>query len=207
MKTIHANVYKLNELDPKVKQAVLERCSQILVEGHWFFPIIEGFYEDLKPYGFQNPEAYFSGFYSQGDGACFVCDTVDTDILIRKLYEDGHDIGDDAVLETKNMNVIVQKVDTSYARQYDHENTVAAYTGYEGDILTDQDIFRLDSVITEWVRIQCRKLHSDLEKYYEELTSDQSVEEYLGGSYFFDDGRIADRYILRDAVDETAETQ
>ena len=207
MKTIHANVYKLNELDNKVRQEVLEKCSQLLVEGHWFFPIIEGFYEDLKTYGFQNPEAYFSGFYSQGDGACFICDTIDTDILIRKLFEEGHDIGEDAVLETKNMNVIVQKVDTSYARRYDHENTVAAYTNYEGEILSSTDIFRLESVITEWVRIQCRKLHSDLEEYYVELTSDQSVEEYLGETYFFDDGRIADRYILRDAVDETEETQ
>lgn len=205
MKTINANVYRLNELDPKVKEGVLERCSQLLVEGHWFFPIVEGFREDMEYYGFIEAEPYFSGFYSQGDGACFICDTLDTDIFIRKLYEEGHDISEEAVLETKNMSVIIQKVNTSFARQYDHENTVAAYVTYEGEILSETDIDRLESVLTEWVRERSRKLYQDLEKFYEELTHPEAVEEYLQDSYFFEDGRIADRYILRDAVEETQE--
>lgn len=196
MKEVKVNVYHLDELSSSVRETVIYNAGQNIVSHDWYTPVVEDFRVEMEKFGLIEPESYFSGFYSQGDGACFVCDTIDTDLLIRTLYESGYDISEDAVLETKNLNVIIQKLNNSYARQYDHENTVGAIVNYEGDILSEHDVNMLERCITSWVKEKSIEHYKNLEKYYNELTSDEYVSEELTNALFFSDGRIANGFII-----------
>ena len=196
MKEVKVKVYQLDELSSSVRETVIYNAGQNIVSHDWYTPVVEDFRVEMEKFGLIEPESYFSGFYSQGDGACFVCDTIDTDLLIRTLYESGYDISDEVVLETKNVNVIIQKLNTSYARQHDHENTVGARVNYEGDILTEHDVDMLEKSITAWVREKSIEHYKNLENYYNELTSEEYVSEELTNALFFSDGRIANGFII-----------
>ncbi len=72
MHTISINLYPFEELAPEVQRKVLERERSINVEeAYWYEPIIEDWTEELEQRGFENTKILFSGFGSQGDGACF----------------------------------------------------------------------------------------------------------------------------------------
>ena len=178
MKTITINGYLANELDQKLQQKLIQDYHEINVMSDWYQPIQEGFNEDLEKYGI-TARLSFSGFWSQGDGACFVTDTVDADLLVRKLHEEGHDIPEDCLLYSKDFSINVSKVHASFANHYDHENTVSSCVYNESDKISDEDLDSMEGVITEWVRQTSREVYQKLENYYIELTTDEAIMETL----------------------------
>jgi len=180
MKEVIIKAYTVNELSAKAKEKVLEEYHYINTYHDWWEPIHEGFWEDLETnYGITG-EAWFSGFWSQGDGACFVSETVDTDLLIRKLYEEGYDIPEDCVTHSKNIHVSIQKVKAYFANRYDHENTVECVIHHELDVDDKdlpmlKDVLKAEVIITDWVREKCQELYNLLEKYYVELSAEESI--------------------------------
>jgi len=178
MKEVSLKIYTVDELDEKVRNAVIEEYRDILTDDDWWEPIYEGFREDMEALGLEG-ELYFSGFWSQGDGACFVSDTVDTDLLVRKLYESGHDIPEDALLYSGDYSIRISKVDESFANQYSHEYTIEAVITNEGDRIPTTDITKLENVLTEWIRSECKLVYKNLEKFYEELVTDEAVLETI----------------------------
>lgn len=175
MKKITIKAYTANELVEKARERVLEEYRDINVNSDWYQPIIEGFNEDMAKYGIF-ADARFSGFWSQGDGACFITNTVDTDIMIRKLYELGYDIPEDVLLYSKDLSVSIQKI----CNHYEHENTIAAFLYNDSEhTVSDHDTNKTKSVITKWARDISRGLYEKLKNYYEELTSDEAVIETL----------------------------
>ena len=72
MHTVSVNLYAFDELAPAVQQKVVERESSINVDdAFWYKSIIEDWTEVLEHRGFEHVKILFSGFGSQGDGACF----------------------------------------------------------------------------------------------------------------------------------------
>jgi hypothetical protein len=72
MHTISINLYIFEALAPAVQQKVVERERYINVDSSfWYEPIIEDWTEELRRRGFAAAKVLFSGFGSQGDGACF----------------------------------------------------------------------------------------------------------------------------------------
>src|SRR5438132_14187584 len=72
MHTVSVNLYAFDELAPEVQKKVVERESSINVDDtFWYKPIIEDWTEALEHRGFEQVKILFSGFGSQGDGACF----------------------------------------------------------------------------------------------------------------------------------------
>jgi len=178
MKDVNLKIYTVDELDEKVRNAVIEEYRDILTDDNWWEPIYEGFREDMLELGLEG-ELHFSGFWSQGDGACFVSDTVDTDLLVRKLYESGYDIPEDALLYSGDYSVRISKVHQSFADHYCHEYTIEAVITNEGDRIPTTDITKLENVLTNWIRSECKLVYSKLEKYYEELVTDEAVLETI----------------------------
>ena len=75
MQTVSINLYTFEELAPEVQKKVVEREHSINVDDAcWYEPIIEDWTERLEQRGFANAKILFSGFGSQGDGACFEAD-------------------------------------------------------------------------------------------------------------------------------------
>ena len=71
MRTIKTNVYALNELAQDAKQKAIQNFREGNLDYEWW----EWKYEDAteigKILGIDIDRIYFSGFWSQGDGACF----------------------------------------------------------------------------------------------------------------------------------------
>jgi hypothetical protein len=179
MKELTIKGYAINELSGEAKTKALDYFRDIDVMHDWWEPMMEGFYEKMRTYGLTG-ELYFSGFYSQGDGACFIADTVDTDLLIRTLFEEGHDIPEDCLLYSKDIHIRIQKSAAAFASRYSHENTIEAYVHNEDyEQISAKECIHLENVITEWIRTECKAIHKSLQNYYEELQSDENVEEMI----------------------------
>jgi hypothetical protein len=115
----------------------------------WYDPIIEDIMAELEELGISEPDIRFSGFWSQGDGASFTCESVDLARLLKEIPLDFQSpqleaanegartmadlIGWDAVgvprpvldliLENDNQDLISCHIWRS-GNQYVHENTV-----------------------------------------------------------------------------------
>jgi hypothetical protein len=192
---IEITAYEFAELNVKVQEEVLDKYRHVIVEldNEWYHPVIEDFEEELADYGI-DPEVSFSGFGSQGDGASFLTTTCDTDLLVRKLYETGHEIPENALLDSKDYTIIIRRNDNHYA----HENTmyVNRYPGGE-DTLTDAEDEKLEAVVLEWAKTKARELYKNLEKYWDELTSDDEIMEYFSDNefLFYENGKVLVRTV------------
>ena len=75
--------YSFDELSPEAKKKALENNRDINVDyDGWEDGVTEGFREDMREIGIDDIDISFSGFYSQGDGASFTSEDIDT----RKLF-------------------------------------------------------------------------------------------------------------------------
>jgi hypothetical protein len=89
MQTISINLYTFGELAPEVQKKVVERERSINVDdSFWYEPIIEDNTEQLEQLGFEQVKIWFTGFGSQGDGACFTA-TVNIEQFLSARGLDG----------------------------------------------------------------------------------------------------------------------
>lgn len=184
-KEITVTVYSINELDETIKAKVLDKYRYNSVDVDWYHPVYDDFFADLERYGIE-ADIEFTGFYSQGDGASFITTTCDTDLLIRTLFEEGHDIPENALLDSKNLSVSIDRMNSRYS----HEETMYVDIHDEDMTLSDLENETLNNIIEEWAKEKARDLYRKLESYYEDLTSDEAVIEYLADCEFFQNGDI-----------------
>lgn len=72
MKTVTVKTYSFNELNQEAKKKALETFWNINVDYEgWDDFIIEEYQGKLEELGYTEAKILYSGFYSQGDGACF----------------------------------------------------------------------------------------------------------------------------------------
>jgi len=86
MKTITVQLFEFKELQKKIQEKILEKHRNVNVDyNEWYDCTYENWKEKLKEMGFENPVISFSGFWSQGDGACFDCTEFGLEKLATKL--------------------------------------------------------------------------------------------------------------------------
>ena len=73
------------ELSESEQWDIVER----LTGEDWHEEVICDYERELNEIGFIEPSIAFSGFYSQGDGASFTCESVDLPVLLRHLIKEG----------------------------------------------------------------------------------------------------------------------
>jgi hypothetical protein len=88
MKTIEIKLYQFSELSEKAKEKALENFHDINVDYGWSDFTIEEITERLNELGFNEAKVMFSGFWSQGDGACFTCESIDFKIFLDGKYKE-----------------------------------------------------------------------------------------------------------------------
>lgn len=210
--------YSFEELSPDAQENALENSRDINVDyDGWEDGVTEGFKEDMREIGIDDIEISFSGFYSQGDGASFTSEDIDT----RKLFnavgiksndalnmevddersrgenKDFYDLLDTMEdvgqlernrIKPEEIRVTIERTDSRHV----HFNTVRANV----EIWDEPDGWEepygfteeLEDKVTEYVRGLCKDLYRDLEKEYDHLTSDESVKETLiDNDYEFDE--------------------
>lgn len=73
MRTVNVDLYKYEELSPEAKKLVRDNLSnsEHYPFDNWYSCTKEDFHKILELIGFSNIDSYFTGFWSQGDGASF----------------------------------------------------------------------------------------------------------------------------------------
>ncbi len=174
--TIEANIDPAN----KGSEKVLEKCSDINTSHDWYESTLEYWKEKLQKTGFENAEIHFSGFWSQGDGASF-----DADINALKLIRNKR-LAKLANDTNSDINFSIKK--NSHSHHYSHERTRYIDHNETGRQNIDQALEVIDKEI-ETLRLSlCREIYSDLEKEYEDLTSEDAIKETIeANEYTFEE--------------------
>lgn len=187
MRVIETKVYTFDELSEEAKEVAIEANRHVNVEyWEWYHDVYEMFknkYSNL----FDITNIYFSGFWSQGDGAMFEYDGI-TDKLINEFI---------AQLKTTPLRKKIVK-DLAYfsgigKRQgrYYHERSCRHSINVEHnyqvgwgrypniDELIDDLQIMFEAFIEERYIDLAQELYSMLQSEYELLTSDEEIAETL----------------------------
>lgn len=177
MKTKTIAVYSFKELKDEVKNKVIEQFRDLNVDGdYWFQDTIVQWEEKLEKQGFGSASIEFSGFSSQGDGACFTSTGIEIGKLAIACGFSKEEVKHFQELEKEDHLTAEIK---SLASNYSHERTKRfSISEYDCDDMTakdEQDILKLERLSEEMRLADCKAIYRDLEKEYQWNTSDEAV--------------------------------
>jgi len=176
----------MQEENLTIKEAVLKKRREYIQEMDIFErcvaePTIEKWVEKLSEIGFVNPRIMYSimysGFYSQGDGACFDCDYIDWltflnshEITITKEIE--------LMYHISPHDLCLKVYKNDFANHYNNGGTryvsASAHANYE-----NQDLHMAVTSFIQllnWKRAEyCTEIYRELQKGYEELQKDEII--------------------------------
>ena len=203
-KQVQITLFSFDELSEESQQKLIEGFR----DGYepYYEAVYDGFVERMKEeYGalLKTEEITWSGFWSQGDGASFICD-FDTEVLLPILKEE---LNEEQV-------ALLEEIDAEFdcasirgyqsGWHYSHENTVRGKVSiYYGDAYYDRmvqineihDI--LENKLTEIIREESRSLYKQLEDFYDQEMEDvrmiEEIKECYPGCNFREDGTILAR--------------
>ena len=175
-----------------VSDKMLEKHRHINVEHDWYDYEYQSFREDMKAKGIDVVRMYFSGFWLQGDGACFEggFDDVrlfidshfkDTDYpMIRKLLDEGGSV----VINCNHSGHYCHENCTSFSFDADTlENVMSIPTDFHQQVVESMDeklsmeVGEFETASIEIFKSHMRDLYRRLEAEYDYLTSDEAVAE------------------------------
>ncbi len=174
MRTITTTLYQFSELST-VAQARAIADSQAAYE---FYPDTDWHKDDLIAAGFIEPTIHYTGFGSQGDGACFDA-TIDKERFLIGKYEVLKDVDFELKIRTINHSYYHEKTRDVEAVIYDATDEEEALISYlEADI----ERLRLD---------MCHKIYTDLQADYDYQLGAESIADHLelNGFEFTEDGK------------------
>jgi hypothetical protein len=181
MRVVETKIYTFEELSATAKEVAIENHRDVNTHDGWWEPIFEGITEEAEQAGFHVGNIYFSGFWSQGDGAMFEYTTVG-DTLLNKFV----DQLDLSPLRKEWLNTLTYaESEGKHSGHYYHENCCSHRINFESNfgwgssinvanwIDSFADQFE-EFVIAEYKTL-CRELYSRLNKYNDELSTDEAV--------------------------------
>lgn len=199
MKTKTYNVYNWDELPEEAKQKALEKYRYMEVEyNDWYEFILDEWKDKLDKIGFTNAKIYFSGFFSQGDGAVFESD-IREEKLCLSLMTCNNDIG--ALKAEKALKLLEPGLwDCHITRtnhQYNHELCCKLYLNqyhYAKNTKYWDEFFEGFEVDLEDLRKDlCHAIYKDLETEYDYLVSDEYlIDMFINNEYEFTENDIID---------------
>lgn len=177
MKTISVNVFQFNELDDKAKEVAREWFKKDYPDYEWWDTVYDDAKEVATFLGVTIDKINFSGFWSQGDGACFTgtfrSDDLKTLDELKENYptEEGFHVLLQRLLALNHPDNALVKITASGF--YSHSNTMAF-----------DDV---DEVYERWTCCEiasCLRsfadwIYAQLEKEYEYLMSDECVDKNI----------------------------
>ena len=213
MRTITKEIYTFDELSPEAKERAIDniRTKDNYPYDEWWDGVYDCFAEDMKVHGIDVDKIYFSGFWSQGDGACFTGHVnLTTEQLLSALPDQ---LRKDLVTFNAKCKLLgYSTLDMSYRARiehsghYYHSGCMRIGSGYnvdveESDVDDDalfEEMVRLrdaidgrieyDELALEIARDHADDLYRMLEKEYYYLTSDEVIAEHLSiNDYEFDE--------------------
>lgn len=200
-RTIEKTVYTFDELSDDAKEKARDWYREGALHDDWY----DCTFEDAKRcgalLGIDIERIYFSGFCSQGDGACF-----EGEYQYRKGWRRAlrDEVGGDDLRELEDIGERLQETQrrafyqiTATTRQrghYMHSGCMAVSveaTTPAGDDICEGFI-DIEEDVTDALRLFADWIYTSLEREHDYLTSDESVDEMIeANEYEFDeDGDI-----------------
>lgn len=179
------NLYKFEELKEDIKQKVIEKYRDINVEyQEWYDGVFEDWYLKLKKLGYEDTKIYFSGFGSQGDGACFIAKVnIEGYLSAHKLKTKFKKLLECA----DNISITI----THNWRYYFASSTDVNFEYFEDDEKVESLLNQLETVIRSERETLGKEIYNNLDEEYYGLISDEAVKQAIQGNdyEFMNDGR------------------
>lgn len=195
---IETTVYRLDELSDAAKQKARAWYREGSFDYDWFESVYDDFEricaiigvrldtQSVRLYGGgtrQKPAIWFSGFWSQGDGACFEGRYSHAKGAPHRIREHApkddelHRIAD-ALQAIQRRNFYQLRAAVTHRGRYCHEYSMTV--SVERDSPSEQlKSANAEEAVTEALRGLARWLYRQLEREYEYLTSDEAVDEAI----------------------------
>ena len=143
----------------------------------------------MESMGFESPEIMYRGFASQGDGACFTCESVDVVKLIRHEKDTKRFKGIMRNIDNGNLAIDVEIKKTDH--MYSHYNTVGAFSEWfwygsdryhpynENNPSLDRELSEIKDYVIEVARDYMREIYRELDELFYSLCTDDAIREAL----------------------------
>jgi len=205
---ICTTVYQFAELSDSAKEKARSWYRELGPHDDWWDAVYEDFARICDILGIQlktrpvrlkgggtrqEPCIWFSGFSSQGDGACFegyisyakcaavrIRDYAPTDMTLHGIA--------DRLQVIQRRNFYQLRAEVSHRGRYHHEYTMSV------DVRRDSPTWQpptedAEETVTEALRDLARSLYRQLQAEYDHLTSDEAIEEgIVVNAYTFTEG-------------------
>ena len=207
---IETTVYQLHELSEAAKDKARGWYREIGFDFDWYDAVYEDFERICAILGVSlatrhvrlfggsvraKPCIWFSGFWSQGDGACFEGHYRHAKAAAKQIRAHApqdaelHRIAD-SLLAVQRRNFYQLHATITHRGRYYHEHSMAI--SVERDSPNGQDITHgAEDIVIEAMRDLARWLYRQLEREYDDQTSDPSIDDAIcANAYTFtEDGR------------------
>ena len=171
------------ELSDVAKERALRKNYDWNIHDEWYYFVYDMWKEKLEAIGFEDAEIFFSGFSSQGDGACFDAD-INLDKLTNCMF-----YAATTYKEAKYWRAINIAVDRDLicggsiysVGNYSHENSrgFSIPEIYLQDVPVVDEFEKLLEQIDELRCTLSQEIYSSLSSEYDYLTSDEAIKESL----------------------------
>jgi hypothetical protein len=197
--TTTRTLYTFAELSEDAQNAALEKLHDINVDCDWYD--LDYHAENLAAIGFENAKIHFSGFWSQGDGACFDAD-VNVEKALNAFLMCNHPARNfDVAAYEKWLTLAERGAISAHIRKvgpyniYAHANT----RDLELDCVFSQKAWdklglgACQDLLEQLRHDACQEIYSSLEKEYEYLTGRGAILGTIEANEyeFTEDGRLA----------------
>lgn len=190
------------------KDELIEKHRDINTDHDWWDCTYSDFKERMRGIGIEVDKMYFSGFCSQGDGACFEGKVDDWGLFLQSLgYTDKvliQHATDHFRFSVKHSGHYYHENCTSFSADLctpdteTEEDFIERYGPYPWDaddvrtkawlaLLNQYDSTKLEDEFEEAFKDHMRQLYKDLEAEYDYLTSDEVVWESLEANEMTDE--------------------
>ena len=189
MKTVELKLYKFDELSKEVQEKVIQNNRDINVYDDWHEWILEDWIkEEIPNKGFDATNIYYSGFWSQGDGAMFEYRGI-TDELLNEFIDT---LNLSPMRRQWLVNNLYAGANGNHSGHYSHEGCCSHSIYWEvdnGDLHWSTNFYQwlvsfadeFEAFIVDRYKDICRELYRALEESYDYLTEERQIVETLYG--------------------------
>lgn len=187
------NVYTFDELSKEVQARLIEKNFDISIYEGWEDSVFDDAKEVGSLMGIDINEIMYSGFSSQGDGACFIGSyegkkgAVGEIVKYAPQDKDLKEIAEGLFNVQRLNNYKAYAEITSKGSRYSHENTVSIEVMMEGR----DDLMVLDEdLVIVYLKDFMKWIYKQLNNQYDFLTSEEEIRFQLQDNEYRKDGRI-----------------
>ena len=185
---------KYHELDESAKDKARDEMREGL--AFWSEPVIDDWKTLLSKLGFCDVKIHWSGFWSQGDGACFEGQWSVNWMQLDEVPGYTSEARAKEILEypekVRGLYKLLEATDIDYDADLDYEHPIVVDASlrqhgryyHEGTVTFEPDQHPYPSTeateeFKDWCKDLMRMIYKDLEAEYEYQMSDEAIEELI----------------------------